>query len=225
MEKLQEDNYMVDDLEVYCPDCGKLFKGQNKMLRHVETDHVGKKKHAKEVILELDARYLGGHPSCTHQTNGLLSLYSRPLDKVVFESDDFIFEIPTCTINRVKVAEGKEIDFTRVLLVGLIAGLVWQKENKIFYIEFQDEFHQTQTVVFDHSESIDEFADKLNATMPTNIEVIDNESSKEQNPISQNIEYPLHIIKIRYAKGEITKEQYEEMKKHFPHRIKFSPES
>jgi uncharacterized C2H2 Zn-finger protein len=204
---------MVDDLEVYCPDCGKLFKGQNRMLRHVETDHVGKKKHAKEVMIELDARYLGGHPSFTHPTNGLLSLYSHPLDKVIFESDDFIFEIPTYAINRVKVAEGKEIDAMRVLLVGLVAGLVWQKKNKIFYIEFQDELHQTHTAVFDHSDAIDEFADKLNATIPTNREAINYENNKEQNPISQTIEDPLHIIKIRYAKGEITKEQYEEMKR------------
>jgi uncharacterized C2H2 Zn-finger protein len=202
---------MKDDLEVYCPECNKLFRGEQKMLSHIERDHVSKKKHSKELMLELDARYLGGHSSFTHQTNGILSLYSHPLSKVVFESDDVTFEIPSYVINRVKVAEGKEIDAIRVLLVGLVAGLVWQKENKIFYIEFQDKFLQMQTVVFDHSDSMDEFADALKELMLTTREVKENEKLA-QHPESRDSD-PLHIIKVRYAKGEITKEQYEEMKK------------
>jgi uncharacterized C2H2 Zn-finger protein len=209
---------MVDDLEVYCPDCGKLFKGQNKMLRHVETDHVGKKEHAKEVVLELDARYLGGHLSFAHQTNGLLSLYSHPLNKVVFESDDFMFEIPVYSIVETKIAEGKEIDGLRAIMLGLVspvvgaASLMWRKTNKVFYIQFQDETTQEQTVIFDHSDSMDEFANQLKEIISTNGEV-KGYDKLAQSPILKVSENPLDIIKVRYARGEITKEQYEEMKR------------
>lgn len=30
---------MKDDLEVYCPECGKLFKGEDKMFEHLENEH------------------------------------------------------------------------------------------------------------------------------------------------------------------------------------------
>lgn len=203
---------LKDDLEVYCPDCGKLFRGQNKMLRHVERDHVGKKKHAKEIMLELDARYLGGYPSFTSQTNGLLSLYSRPVNKVIFESDNFMFEIPICMINRVKVVEGKEFDAMRALLFGIVAAAVWQKTNKIFFIEFLDEHKDKQTVIFDQSDSMDKFAEELKGIMLTDREVKGN-YKLAQNPLPRDRENPLDIIKIRYARGEITKEQYEEMKR------------
>jgi uncharacterized C2H2 Zn-finger protein len=75
---------LADDLEVYCPECGKLFKGEGKMLRHIEKDHVSKKKDGKVIILSLDARYLGGHSSFPNETNGNLSLCGEPISKVTF---------------------------------------------------------------------------------------------------------------------------------------------
>ncbi|MGA2386166.1 MAG: SHOCT domain-containing protein [Candidatus Bathyarchaeia archaeon] len=202
---------MTDDLEIYCPECGKLFKGEKNMLKHVDQEHVLQKKHAKELVLEVVCRYLGGHPAFTTQADGVLSLYSHPVDKVVFQSDYFGFEIPIVAVNKVKVAEGSEIDAMRVLLVGVLA-LAWQRVNKIFYIEFQDSVNQPQTVVFDHSNSMDEFAESLEAVVSKSERTKPKPATPEEQ-IPNNTEDPLHIIKIRYAKGEITKEQYEEMKR------------
>jgi hypothetical protein len=203
---------------VYCPECGKLFKGESKMLMHIEKDHVSKKKHSKELTIELVARYLGGHTSFPYQRDGILSLYAYPVNKVVFESDDFNFEIPTSSITGTRVVVGKEIDSMKVLLGVVITPLAFatqglRKENKVFYIEFKDEAKTKQTVVFDHSDSIDEFVDKLAELVKENKVTNTKSIPKPEQPIVHKAEDPLHIIKIRYAKGEITKEQYEDMKR------------
>ena len=109
------------------------------------------------------------------------------------------------------IAEGKELDAMRFLLVGILS-LAWQKENKIFYIEFQGSSNDMQTVVFDHSEALDEFANNLKKLMSANIRKVGIVSETEKHQTFSNAD-PLHIIKVRYARGEITKEQYEEMKR------------
>jgi hypothetical protein len=114
------------------------------------------------------------------------------------------------------MAEGKEIDGMRAVLLGLAspvvgaASLLWRKTNKIFYIQFQ-EAQQRHTVVFDHSDSMDDLADAVKARILS--------TKKPQASINKIVEHPihgedpLHIIRVRYAKGEISKDQYEEMKR------------
>jgi hypothetical protein len=189
---------MKDDLEVYCPECGRLFKGEKKMLKHLDKQHVSNKEHCTELIIEVDARYLGGHSAFTHQTDGYLYLYSDPQNKVVFESDEFTFEIPISKIKSAKVATEKEVDAMRFLLVGIFA-LGWQKENKMFLIQFEDELEKMQTVVFDHSDYMTDFANELF-----------NLSSKPREVSNSE---PLAMLKLRLAKGEITVAQYEELRK------------
>jgi uncharacterized C2H2 Zn-finger protein len=208
-----------DDLEVYCPECGRLFKGQGKMIRHLEKDHLAKRENSKELVLALDSRYLGGHPSFTGQSDGVLSLYKSPVNKVVFQADDFTFDVPITRITEIKVAEGKEIDAMRALLLGLAsplvgaASLIWQKKNKIFYIQFQDQLNKKQTVVFDHSDSMDEFAQEVKSRLPEIKETNIQKTSVTQSSVLDNREDPLQIIKVRFAKGELTKEQYADMKR------------
>lgn len=134
---------MKNGLEVYCPKCGKLFKGEDRMFQHLEKEHISDKEHVKELILEIDARYLSGHPLFTHQINGNLSLYSHPQNKVVFRSAEFILEIPVSKIKRALAPTG-----------------ITSKDN-IFVIEFDDGLEKTQTVLFDHSDYLTDFANEL----------------------------------------------------------------
>ena len=125
---------------MYCPKCGRLFKSEEKMLEHLNKEHVSDKIHIKQLIIEIDARYLGGHPAFPCVTRGNLSLYSYPQNKIVFKSDMFTFEIP----------------------VGKIRSAVAPTEkDKIFIMEFEDESGAIQTVVFDNSDYMTEFANEL----------------------------------------------------------------
>jgi uncharacterized C2H2 Zn-finger protein len=140
---------MKDELEVHCPKCGKLFKGRDSMFEHLDGEHVSDKEHFKELILEIDARYLGDHSSFTDQINGSLSLYSNPQNKVVFKSAKFRFEIPISKI---------------------ISAI--PKDN-IFVMEFEDEVGANQTVFFDHSNFLTQFANEL-----INLRIVEEASEK-----------------------------------------------
>ncbi len=125
-----------------CPKCGKLFKGEDQMLSHLDAEHVSDKAHVKELVLEIDARYIGGHPKSEHQVNGSLSLYSHPQNTVAFKSAKFSFEIPIGKIKRAMAPAGKERD-------------------NILAMEFDDAQGASQTVFFDHSRYMTDFANEL----------------------------------------------------------------
>jgi uncharacterized membrane protein len=55
--------------------------------------------------------------------------------------------------------------------------------------------------------------------------IADNNTRQQSNqkPISsRDNNDPIRVLKIRFAKGQITKEQYEEMRKALPQRLTFS---
>jgi ssDNA-binding Zn-finger/Zn-ribbon topoisomerase 1 len=152
---------MKDELEVYCPKCGRLFKGRDRMLEHLDKEHVSDKVHVKELILEIDARYLGGHPAFNHKIYGSLSLYSYPQNKVVFKSAKFAFEIP---ISKIRSA------------------IAPTEKDRSFVIEFEDELGANQTVVFNRSDYMTDFANELlnlRVSMKTSEKAITQEITKE----------------------------------------------
>jgi hypothetical protein len=145
-------------IEVYCPDCGKLFKSEKEMLEHYNTEHMPKVKVYPDV--EIQAKYMGGHSGFTNQSEGYLRLYLEPHNRVVFTSHEFLFRIPVNKIKSTKVATEKELSALRIFLVGLIA-FGWKKERKMFLISFEDELGDIQSAVFEHSDNIDYFAREL----------------------------------------------------------------
>ena len=96
---------MKDELEVYCPKCGVQFKGEGRMFEHLDREHRADKEHFKQLIIEIDVRYLGGHSVFTDQISGSLSLYSNHYNMVVFKSTKFKFEIP---IGKIRSAVPKD---------------------------------------------------------------------------------------------------------------------
>ena len=59
-----------------------------------------KENERQSEVLQVDSRYLGVHPMYAKQTSRVLSLYSDPENKVVFESEPFSFEIPINIIQK-----------------------------------------------------------------------------------------------------------------------------
>jgi ssDNA-binding Zn-finger/Zn-ribbon topoisomerase 1 len=128
---------MKKGLEVQCPECGKQFIGEEKMLEHLDSEHVSDKEHIKELIIEIDAKYLGGHSEHPNQKNGTLSLYSPPENKIVFKSETFTLQIP---INKIKRA------VTKSAVIG---------------VEFEEADGVVQTVAFGFSKYLTEFGNEL----------------------------------------------------------------
>ncbi len=128
---------MNNDLEVHCPKCGKLFKNETSLFKHIEDEHISDKQHLNELVLEIDARYIGGYSQFTRHAAGTLSLYSDPQNKIAFHSDKFVFEIP---INKVKRAIPKD---------------------NVLTLEFMDDKGNLETAFFDSSCYFNDFADEL----------------------------------------------------------------
>jgi len=116
------------------------------MLEHLDREHVSDREHAKELVLEIDARYLGGYPAFNQPVEGSLSLYSLPQSKVVFNSVKSAFEIPIGKIRRAIASSEKGG-----------AG----PEDQVFEIDFEDPSGSDLTVAFDHSDHLSDFANEL----------------------------------------------------------------
>ena len=145
-------------LEVKCPECGRLFKSEEQMIEHLESKHEMSTK--ENPILGFEATYLGGHPANAGLAYGYLYIFSGQNNRIVFESENLTFEIPISRIKNVKAATEKEVSTMRVLLVGILA-LGWQKENKMYLIQFEDELGEMETVIFEHSGAMTEFGKEL----------------------------------------------------------------
>ena len=134
---------MKNGLEVRCPECGRLFSGEESMLEHLDREHVSDKEHLKELVIEVDAKYLGDLPAYQQPVNGSLGLYGHPQDKVVFKSVTLAFEIPVGKIKRAVAPTQKAREPTEVV------------------IEFEDEAGADETVVFANSGYMADFASEL----------------------------------------------------------------
>ena len=142
-----------NEIEVYCPECKKLFSSEKEMLEHHNQEHekIDEKNETDSFdveVWEFPSKYLGGHVSYGEESNGILLLYSDPKNKIVFESSETTFEIPFSKIKNVKIVSEKELKALRIFMVGLLA-FAWKKKHKLFLISYEDELGDIQTLIFD----------------------------------------------------------------------------
>jgi len=188
------------------------------------------RNHLTEPEAKFDSKYLGGH-----------KLYPKPLDTKVFVfSDRLEVEEPSLRIaynsmSNIENADEKEISARPLFLVGLFA-FAWKKKHTYTIIEYMDGFNEKQTLIFDFAGKLEEAQqliyksmlachsakDRLNPVTLVKLyeskiplQKISEGSNNVFQPAKTNnsSEDPLHILKIRLAKGEISKEEYEEMGK------------
>jgi uncharacterized C2H2 Zn-finger protein len=146
---------MKNDLEVHCPKCEKMFKNESDLFTHLDAEHVSDKQHFKELILEIDARYVGGCSIFAHYAFGNLSLYSYPQNKIVFNSAKFVLEIPIDKIKSV-IAKGN-----------------------LLTIEFRDAKGNSETAFFDGSSYFTDFANEFINLRMDNGRITRTQSAKE----------------------------------------------
>jgi hypothetical protein len=114
----------------------------------------------------------------------------------------------------------------------------WKKKDVYTIIEYLDGFNQKQVLVFDFGEHIQEaqqmIYDRMLASHFARDKLLEgaaleDNATKTQKSVGSHVselpeinyprhndndnDDPLHILKIRFAKGEISKEEYEKMRK------------
>lgn len=116
--------------------------------------------------------------------------------KVVFAPNgkhEKTLDIPVAKIKWVKFTNEKNISAARVFFVGPVFGTAWKEKHNILQIDFEDEFGTIQHLAFEGHDDL--------------------ENAEKELEEMRKTEEPLKVLKVRFAKGEITKEQYEEMKR------------
>lgn len=160
--------------------------------------------------------YRGGHSAYPERHSGMLILTSYWL---VFQemkgltsnkSGNFRLEIPTSQIQGSHIMKREEISRLTSIVAGPLWGVGMPIQQTFVVIEYLDNAGFKQTPLFDFS--ID-WGDKEKGKFLRQLYEYIKDNPKPSPPTSDVVEDPLQTLKLRYAKGEISKEQYEEMKK------------
>ncbi len=157
-----------------------------------------------------DIIYAGDHSAFPRKHNGELYLEEKDL---IFEGDkrdDLELIIPFQKIENLSIKTTSEINLLRTILAGPLWSMAYQDKNKFVLVEYVDKVGMKQTPLFDFpGDSGDE---KKEAFMQILYEKI--KKNKVDKTETQTLEEdPTKVLKLRYVKGEISKEEYEEMKK------------
>ncbi len=165
----------------------------------------GKMPSKQTIIERFDVvTYIGGHSSSSEKHVGKILLTEKELIFEDNQSANFVLKIPYQKIEKLSVKTTTEINKLRTVLAGPMWSMGFPDTNKFVLIEYVDKVGMSQTPLFD---SRNKTKDRIMKTLYEKIKNI----RKTEAPITQ--EDPLRVLKLRYAKGEITKEEYEEIKR------------
>lgn len=230
-----KNNNAIIQTTANCFNCGREFEIYNLVVcHHCVTSFcdicIG--NHSTKAKFGIYTKYLGGH-----------KLYPKSVDTWVYFYSDRIeiptihLRVPYISMSNIENADEKKITASRLFLAGVYA-FGWKKKDVYTIIEYLDGFNQKQVLVFDFREHIQEAQQKIYDRMLAShfardklleVAALEDNATKTQKSVGSHVSElpeinkpmhddndnvdPLHILKIRFAKGEINKEQYEEMRK------------
>jgi len=163
--------------------------------------------------------YLGGHAARASKCNVIFTLLpteifiEHELEQTKLVDGGFqhsinivpMLHIPYNAIKEVKNVTKDSIDALRVIALGVV-GALWKKEETYLCIVYNDGI-QEQTLIFGS-----EKMDVLQREIYQRLDKVSRLKKEEETSKEESVN-PLLLLQLRYVKGEITKEQYEEMKK------------
>lgn len=180
--------------------------------------NVGKTDSIRAIIE--DITYAGGYSGSSEECFGRLMFKEEEL---VFEGRkykhvisiganqnlkryDFELRIPYQKIENLSIKTTSEINRLRTVLAGPLWSMGLPDKNEFVLVEYIDEVGMKQTPLFN--------SDKTTKGAIMNIlyeKIKKHKMDKTETQLVQ--EDPMVILKLRYVKGEISKEEYAEMKK------------
>jgi hypothetical protein len=174
------------------------------IIRRIKTGKIPSKQNTVESFDNII--YIGGHSSSSKKHNGVILLMENELIFKDNKQTDFVLRFPYQTIENLSTKTTTEINKLRTFLAGPLWSMGLRDKNQFVLIEYIDQVGMKQTPLFD---SNNKTKDRL---MKTLYEKIKKNKGQKMKKSTTN-EDPVKVLKLRYAKGEISKEEYEEMKK------------
>lgn len=101
------------------------------------------------------AEYMGGHMMYPNKTDATIEIFAKHVDIRFGSIRKHVITIPTVSITNITSEDEKRITKTRVLMTGIIPGLLWKKKFRYTVIEYK-EGNIKQTVVIDFHRSAEE---------------------------------------------------------------------
>jgi len=179
------------------------------------------KNHSMKPELDLYPMYLGGHKRYPKPSKNLIKLNIFS-DRIEVGG----FRIPYTSINGIENVEKSKISASRVVGLSLVSfdlatvGALWKKDHIYTIIQYTDGFNDEQVLIFDFRESLENAQRAIYDRMISFrhlknqlSEVVEKQGVENLGSTKSEKNNPLHILKLRLAKGEITKEEYEETRK------------
>lgn len=98
------------------------------------------------------AEYMGGHMMYPNKTDAKVEIFAKHIDIKFGSIRKHVITIPTVSITNISIEDEQRITKTRVLLTGLVVGLLWKKNFRYTVIDYK-EGNMNQSVVIDFHKS------------------------------------------------------------------------
>ena len=102
------------------------------------------------------AEYMGGHMLYPNKTDATVEIFQKHIDIRFGTIHKHTISIPTVAITNISTEDEKRITKTRVLMTGIIPGLLWKKKFRYTVIEYEEIPNVKQSVVIDFHRSVEE---------------------------------------------------------------------
>lgn len=162
--------------------------------------------------------YAGGHSAHPEKHNGKLILTPTHL---IFQElslsllaenslGKFRLEIPIKLITNISVQSIEQISRLTSVLAGPLWSMGFPARHKFLLVEYLDDVKLKHAPIFDFP---GDFGDKKKGQIMQKLHSKMRDLRSQQTEKRPEVDEPLKILKIRFAKGEINKDEYLEMKK------------
>ena len=106
-------------------------------------------EHPGEKPIHFGAEYMGGHKMYPKKTDCDVRMYHNGIEIEFGRIHKNKFVIYYDTISNIENQDERRITKTRILLTGIIPGLLWKKKFLYTVIEYKDELDMEHAVVID----------------------------------------------------------------------------